>query len=408
MKRAFGTHLLALALLGCGSSNDYGDAPAGASRQVSLEVDVCPADPEIIVLVADDRAEAEDLRQLVTLELESFASRSLSIAPECAPDEPTRKHPIDVSLVVAHPSAVAEARFAGPSIDAALRWREPDATPSGRLAWTNAVRSAIDEVHEEMPFSALESMKSVIDLLGGKRAAKTGAESSLLASLPGAARLKVLLLAAHEDESPGEPSGYAVAVNELTRFDSLVFPSAAPVEPVPSCRASSDPSSDRFEAWREAQQLPLPTLWPCNGLRLLQPTSATCVPRCVPWRVLHEDDGRATCRILVDAEVDHCDATFGWLDPEGDDGVRRPVIPTPGNPKLRTCEIQQLTGKAHESCQSSLSCPDCVPGWCATEVPELLDDCARGVPLPLRMVGGADVAALGVATMLCNVERVAD
>lgn len=394
---------------GCGSSNDYGDAPEGASRQIAMDIDVGPAPSQVIVLVLDDRSDAEELRQLVELELESFASRSLSIAPVCATMEPTRTHPIDISLVVAHPSALGDARFVGPASDANLRWREADATLAGRLAWIEAVRRAVGETHAEGPFAALEAMKSVLDLLKRERVAQTDAESALFASVPSDAERKTLVLAAHEDESPGETSAYAAlpaATSDV--FDTLLFPSAAPIEPPEMCRASSEPGSPRFELWRAAQHVSSPMLWPCNGLRLLQSSTEACAPRCVNWHPLEEDDGRATCRILVDAEVERCDAAQGWLDPEDENGVRRPVQPTPTNPALRTCEIQQLSGAALASCKTSLSCPDCQPGWCATKVPDLLDQCAYGAPLPLRFVGGADVVARGVASVLCNVSGVAN
>jgi hypothetical protein len=409
VKRALSSCLVALGVVvGCGSSSDYGDAPDGASRQSSIDLEIGPAPPEVLLIVADDRADAEELRQLVQLEIESFATRSLGIAPACAAEEPTRKHPIDVSLVLVHPSAMGDARFAGPSTLPALRWQEADATQSGRLAWVSAVRAALDETHSEGPFAALAAMKSAIELVDGKRTPDGAGESSLLGSLPSAARVTALFLAAHEDESAGEPSSYAVSLPDGTRFDAVLLPSASPVDPLPTCGTSSEPASDRLEAWREARQGVLPMLWPCNGLRLLQPVAAMCPPRCVAWRPLSEDDGRASCRMLVDAEVDHCDAASGWLDPVGEDGVRRPLIPTPSNPAVRTCEIRQLSGSALASCQSTLSCADCEPGWCATDVPDLLAECARGAPLPVRFVGSADIVAAGVATLLCNVQRVDD
>ena len=198
MKHALRSGVLALGVvMGCGSSSDYGDAPDGASRQSSIDLEIGPAPPEVLLIVADDRADAEELRQLVQLEIESFATRSLGIAPACAAEEPTRKHPIDVSLVLVHPSAMGDARFAGPSTVPALRWQEADATQSGRLAWVSAARAALDETHSEGPFSALAAMKSAFELLDGKRTPDGAGESSLLGSLPSAARLRALFLAAH-------------------------------------------------------------------------------------------------------------------------------------------------------------------------------------------------------------------
>lgn len=62
----------------------------------------------------------------------------------------------------------------------------------------------------------------------------------------------------------------------------------------------------------------------------------------------------------------------------------------------RVCEIQQLDGPALASCQSTLACTNCQPGWCATTVPELVPDeiCAPGTHYwPFRFVLGASARA---------------
>jgi len=221
--------------------------------------------------------------------------------------------------------------------------------------------------------------------------------------------LRVLLLAAHEDESPAEPSEYVLSLPSNAGFDTLVLPSGAAVEAPVTCFLTSGASTPRFSAWEQRQgsfASLVSRSWPCDGLELFEPRNGECGDRCVNWRPSEEPDGRASCLLSVDAPIDHCDATFGWLDPVSDDGVRRPVRTKTATGTLSTCEIRQLSGAALESCRSSLACTGCQPGWCATEVPELLDPCAHGRPLPLRLVGGADVAARGLATWICNVERV--
>ncbi len=65
------------------------------------------------------------------------------------------------------------------------------------------------------------------------------------------------------------------------------------------------------------------------------------------------------------------------------------------------CEIRQLEGSALASCVSSLDCADCEPGWCATQVPDLLDHCEKA-PNPFRFVGGADRAARVTAEIRCE------
>ncbi|MFZ5892873.1 MAG: hypothetical protein ACOY0T_17565 [Myxococcota bacterium] len=396
---------LALTLLfGCGSGSSYGDAPEGESIQVSLDITLGPPEAEVSVVVLDDREGADDLRQLAAIQLESWAARVLSGVRPCLPNDPARTSPVDHSLVVVHPSASGEARLVGPSVEPSLRWREADATPAGRLAFVNAANAAFGAVHAGAPYSPLAAAQSIVELVSGKRAPDSSAESALLASLPSKRTVKLLLLSAHEDESPGEPEAYTVNTSDVV-LDSLLLPSAEPSATPPTCAASQTPSTPRFNAWRTARGVSS-LLWPCVSLSLFQPAEATCSKRCVSWRPLKEDDGRATCRLLIDAATESCDPAFGWLDPLGDGGERRPQRRTEGGSVISTCEIQQLSGAALASCRESLSCSDCQPGWCATQVPDLLDDCTRGVPLPLRFSGGADVAARGIATLLCNGERV--
>jgi hypothetical protein len=106
------------------------------------------------------------------------------------------------------------------------------------------------------------------------------------------------------------------------------------------------------------------------------------------------NSGAAVCRITATySGGDPCPTEVGWLDPMGADGVRAPSIAQDGASDTRTCEIQQLDGAALASCQSTLDCSDCIPGWCATQVPDLRSSkyCGSGqFPWPFRFVQGAD------------------
>jgi hypothetical protein len=80
----------------------------------------------------------------------------------------------------------------------------------------------------------------------------------------------------------------------------------------------------------------------------------------------------------------------------GPDGVRTARVEHTANGDTRVCEIQQLDGAALTSCQSTLACTDCQPGWCATTVPELVSDkyCIPGTHYPpFRFVLGASACA---------------
>jgi len=76
--------------------------------------------------------------------------------------------------------------------------------------------------------------------------------------------------------------------------------------------------------------------------------------------------------------------------------------------RWRACEIPQLEGAALRSCVEDLACSDCTPGFCATRVPELLDNCPypeEPVPWPLRLpqLPGAHDGFFLEAT--CNFEQ---
>lgn len=100
-----------------------------------------------------------------------------------------------------------------------------------------------------------------------------------------------------------------------------------------------------------------------------------------------------------------CDPAAGALDPLGNDGKRHPTFTqNPDLGRVRLCEIPQLEGPAGESCQHELDCTDCQPGWCATEVPELLNACETSPPFPFRFVLGAPAVGSFSVHILCDAD----
>lgn len=126
---------------------------------------------------------------------------------------------------------------------------------------------------------------------------------------------------------------------------------------------------------------------------------------CLTWSPRIDADGVAACTATAHVRVDAtCDPAYGWLDPVGPGGERASRVEHDAqyDYDYRVCEIRQLTGSALASCIHSLDCPDCEPGWCATEVSELLDQCSTTYPDPLRFVQGSDNAPGGRIIIRCE------
>jgi hypothetical protein len=114
-------------------------------------------------------------------------------------------------------------------------------------------------------------------------------------------------------------------------------------------------------------------------------------------------DCTVTARIAVD---DRCPTELGWEDPLDAHGVPKPTIVRDRDGEYRSCEVRQLEGAALTSCRASLDCEDCEPGFCVTEVPELLpsDRCQDGALFPpFRFVGGAGQARNATGVVTCHV-----
>lgn len=404
--------LLGVALsLSCCSNSGYGDAPGASGLQVSITRTIGPPSPEVRLLVVDDRADAADLIEAVGNSLDTLSAHELEPQTGCAlAEDPAAFHPIDWSVVIVHPSATGDAIYTSPADDPALRWSANQRTEAARRAWLDAVKAALTALPPELgPFAALEAFQRSTSLLARQREPESARERALVASVPTVSAIAVSVVLAHDDESPGAPADYAHRETSDTFMvlDSIAVPAAEPATESVSCRFANGAAAPRLAEWLTAQHASEWALWPCEGLELFPKLSAdlNCDRQCVDFRPLVEDDGSAACLVLVDSAQDSCDENLGWLDPQADDGTRRPVLTHTATGTVRTCEIRQLTGPALTSCSSDLSCADCEPGWCLTQVPELHTVCSKNRPLPVRFVGGSDVVANGLATVICNAQR---
>ena len=340
-----------------------------------------------MVAVVDDTPSGGLLRDQFASAFDDLAARIAARETSChAPLDPAAWHPVDHSVVIVHPSAVGGARFSSPANDSALRWRENDQSTAGQALWMTAVRSALAAplAAPAAPFQALAAFHDSITLLHRARPAATPEEQALLEALPDDASTVpfAVVAVATEDQSPGETSQYTTD-QPLT----LIVPAAQP-DPARICRRPTEAATPRYEGWGYDQQL-----WPCTDPDFFGMLSGECSSPCLPRPVPTDDGGVAQCVATATySGTEPCPADFGWLDPMGPNGVRAPRVDHGAAGDQRVCEVRQLEGAALASCRSTLDCADCEPGWCATEVPDLVfsQDCAPGrfYP-PFRFVLGA-------------------
>lgn len=213
---------------------------------------------------------------------------------------------------------------------------------------------------------------------------------------------------AHADQSPEPPATYALELPTLlpspeVYLGATVLP-AAPGASSRSCEHPTPEYDPRYAEWLVAQGEETAPHWPCDELHVYEPLHSDCARgRCLPFDPLARDGGGVSCRVTLELpDGQECLPEFGRLDPEGRNGERVPTFVDTAQGGYRICEIRQLEGAALESCRQNLECPDCVPGWCVTTIPELLDPCeSPSFPNPFRFVGGSDLGPAYV-TIACD------
>jgi hypothetical protein len=400
----------ALIALACGGTN-YGDLPAGSETQVSRYWSFEPAWPELYVAMVDDRPDATDLRATTARTFDQLDEQILESTASCQPRfDPAAFHPIDRSFVVVHPSAAPEDRYTSALDMPALSWHADQRTDVEHAAWSAAVTAALEPKQSVSgAFAALDASEQVLSLLGGSRAPESDEESAILERMSVRyARSILFYMLAHDDESDGDPESFAVPLGDNTVFSVGVLPAAKPASTPVTCFGPlpNENNTARYAAWLKAQGFYFDDLghWPCSDATFYPAFAADCGGNCLEFAPAVEPDGSARCTITATLYDDEpCNAAFGWLDPLGSDGTRAPRVVNDNGTSRRVCEIRQLDGAALASCVSNLECPDCEPGWCATQVPDLLDQCENGKPNQFRFVGGADRATWGLGEVRCDV-----
>jgi hypothetical protein len=363
--------------------------------------EVGPAWPQVFVVVADDRADATKLRSVLVRSL-----AELDMPYSGLPFDPAVFHPIDRRVLVAHPSASGAASLTTEIQMPDLHWRSDHNAETERAAWLEAVGRAFEAGQTAAgPFAALAAFKNAASLALGARAPATDDEAAFVSALPAGRSTYVVAALAHEDESDGDAASYAVLLGDGAYPGFAVLPRRDGSPASADCYPFDGATSDRYQQWASAQRLYDVGYWPCSDESFLPPFSAGAVEDCLSWSPRVDEDGVAACTATAHVKVDStCDPAYGWLDPQGPSGKRAPRFEHDAqyDYDYRVCEIPQLTGSALASCIHSLECPDCEPGWCATEVPELLSDCSSTHPYPFRFVQGSNTAAQGAVIIRCE------
>ncbi len=391
-----------LAGAACGSSSgDFGDTPLASGAQLRWEFSTSARAPETLLVLVDDTEAAVALRAALGDAFDDWDAALARHGDGCGgPFDPAAWHPLDRSVVFVHPSSPAAMGYWSPAQDPALRLHTQQTLGVEHERWLDAVRAGINAqpAPPGAAFQALAALSNAESLLNGARAPETAAESELLQALPNPAAFVEVIALATEDASPGEPSGYPRQMqHELL---GAVLPAEQAREPA-DCAERRVPTTPRYQAYGEISQA-----WPCADPDFFATSLvADCVPRCLRQPIA-VDAGMAQCRAMASYPGrEPCPTELGWLDPLAASGQRAPLVTGSGAGAMRVCEIRQLEGTALAACVTRLDCAECEPGWCATEVPELLPQRAcegNGYYPPFRFVLGAAQARSALVTIVCN------
>jgi hypothetical protein len=229
-------------------------------------------------------------------------------------------------------------------------------------------------------FRPLERARDVVRLLQGKREATGEAEKAFIASAASNLRsfIFVSIVTTSDDESP-EP----IAAYDLDMPVSVVTQDG-------QGRARLDPVRfPRFSAW--AMGSTEGSMTGCHDD--VDPPWALFGEFCVDFRlwcdhrpIAEISPGIGRCDIeITTVEPPRCDASRGWADPKGADGVRRPRTNTKGE---HVCEVLPVAAEFMDACIHDPTCAECGNGWCVSEVRPRARSCPATPPKVLRWVGG--------------------
>lgn len=384
--------------------------PVSSSSQVGFDGKLIWSSPVIIVLVVDDAAttEAAGLRaQVVDIVRTGLLSEvDHRWGSSCGNPDPAAWHPGDMRVVLARPSAPdGEALLTSIEMPA-LAWTTKHSTAEEVDVVAAATAKALEDrlAGAGEPYRPLRAAKRAMDLVNGARPPESDSEAALVASLPPKALARLLIASGRDDNDVSSVESLALAPEDdpfgAPDWDEILGPFTAQSG---TCHTDGQ-GKTRLEAWGNKDRAQLAP-WPCDAdptvKGILTFGGADCWTACHDHPLPVAPDGTTDCRIFIDQDdLDRCEPERGHHDPDG-----KPELIDRNGKTLRRCEVNQLTGAALDACRTSLACPNCSSGFCATQVPELTHAqyCEAGQhDWPLRYTGEAIGAPSDWIHVVCN------
>lgn len=384
--------------------------PVSSTKQETLDGKRGQRSPMIFVLAVDDAAtsEAAQLRARITQSVRAglLDERDERVNGSCANKDPAAWHPGDARVIITRPSAPDSAALLSPVDMPSLAWTTKRSTKEEIELVASGTGEALEKrlAAPGEPYRPLRAIKRAMELVTRARAPESEAEAALVASLPEEMVVQALIAGTRDDEDATSVAALGLKIDSLPEVFVM---NIAVVGPFTSsndlCQADAAGTS-RLEAWGHGESATLTAL-PCDTSpaldQLLFSTSADCSTECHERPLVVAPDGRTDCRAFVDqTDLERCNPERGHRDPDG-----KPEFVDRQGTKLRRCEVNQLTGAALQACRSSVDCPDCPSGFCATEIPGLsyFVECKPGEhEWPLRFTGEALDAPGDWIHLVCN------
>ncbi len=328
------------------------------------------------------------------------APRPLSLeACPGSPEDPARRDPMDVRVVIARPTWESELRLITPHENPGLVWLGERDEPGPYAAFLEAGKEEFGRTSSgpKGTFTAIQTAADFLSLLAGQRPPRSLREEQELATLAplSSSYVSTVIVTTRDDQSQGEPTDYDIS--GLVSSDEYRYGFQVLLSPNGTEGVNFVPGSDetpRFAPWLAGIE------WRSGASRveqLFSPVFSThFYPRCWTRPPQRFENGSVDCRVhLTTRDLSPCSSHLGRLDPLVGDGSEQ------REPKLelddwqrenRICEIEQLTGPPLQNCLTAPERPIYATGWCRPEPSEACrDSCVGpGEPIALRFVGGAD------------------
>jgi len=327
------------------------------------------------------------------------APRPLS-AEACpgSPEDPARRDPMDVRVVIARPTWEPELHLVTPHENPGLVWLGERDEPEPYAAYLEAVKEELRRTTSgpKGAFTAIQTAADFLSLFSGQRPPRSLREEQELATLAplSSSYVSTVIVTTRDDQSPGEPTDYDIS--GLVSSDEYRYGFQVLLSPNGTDGVDFEPGSDaspRFAPWLAGI-----AWWPgvTRVEQLFGGLYASLATRCWSRPPKRLQDGSVDCRVhLTMRDLSPCSSHLGMLDPLVGDGSeqREPKLELDDwQRESRLCELEQLTGPPLQNCLAAPERPIYETGWCRPEPSQACRDlCAGpGEPIALRLVGVPD------------------